>query len=347
MNIPISIAALVVGSNSEVVLRVIAKDPGVQRSNSTSYFSFVGNDMAGDFLEVKCLNADGLHGKIREGHVLRFIGFVSIAATSHGTSSPFRKLMIYDAFSMESSVCAARNDGIPWLPVPGWWHGSAKDLEQLPLKVQRTLDTPSATFNSCSNAVMCLRQSHNPLTSLEEIEIISAVKQIEDRDLRQSLQEDATIIGFINDGWDSHDIETFKVMKAAVLTRINEEFYMWRAWMSFGLTISPQVVRMIRCLAVITLGQPDTHVGCRPSFSPALKADIIHDVIMCYCFNAQWIPYGDKKHYTHPAPCCAQPNQMWCKRQGKLHPICKICNKSMALGTEAPVCQTLFAHVIE
>jgi len=107
MNVPIPIAALVVGSNSEVVIRIIAKDQGVQRSNSISYFSVVGNDKAGHFLEVKCLNSDGLFGKIREGQVLRFIGFVSITTASQSSFSPFRKFLIYDASSIESHVCVS------------------------------------------------------------------------------------------------------------------------------------------------------------------------------------------------------------------------------------------------
>jgi len=344
MNVPTPIAALVVGSNSEVVIRIVAKDQGVQRSNSTSYFSVVGNDKAGHFLEVKCLNSDGLFGKIREGQVLRFIGFVSITTASQ-SFSPFRKFLIYDASSTESHVCVSRNDGIPYFPVPGWWNGNNDFQEEPPLKVQRTLQ--SVTIPSCQNTVLRLRQSHNPLPTLDAIEISSALKQIEDHDFRQILQEEATISGFLNDGWCPQEIQSFKEIKAAVITRINDEFYMWRAWMSLALTGTPHIVRMIRSLAVMTLGQPEIGIGCLPSFSPVLKADIIHDVIKFYCFSTQWIPYVDPKQYNHPAPCCANPNQMWCKRQNKLHPMCKVCNKSMAVGTEAPVCQTLFAHVVE
>jgi len=211
---PIPISELVVGSKSEIVIRIIAKEQFVRHSDETSFFSVVGNDKADNFIEVKCLNSEGLHGKIREGHVLRFVGYVSLTTLPHQASiAPLRKMLVYDASSGDSHVSAAPNDGIPYLPAPLWWQGGAHEPPGLPLKVQRTFDASCATSFAAHKMEMRLGKQHNSLPSPEELEILREVTQMEEREMRVVQQQKATISGYMNDGWDPKDIEVFKEHK--------------------------------------------------------------------------------------------------------------------------------------
>jgi len=331
-----TISQLVVGSSWEVVLRINAKSTASQFYNGTSYFSVAGNDSEGSSIEVKCLNADGLHSKIRLNQVLRFGGYVCFANKVQGSMTPSRKVLLYDASSTNSYVNVVSGVGIPYSPVPEWWEDHSPDVPGLPLKVpRRTLEAPGP---SSSNQIIHLGKQDSAVPSLEELTMVQALQEMEERDNLLAVQKNATYVGFLSDGWGYEEINAHKDHKKAALDRINDEFYLWRAWVKFG----GSSTRMVRCLAVISLVYLDGF-GQVPLKLPAFIADILHAVIGLFCKAND----TDLSALKSLDACCHEPDKIWCKTFNRVHPFCKVCHCSIAYGTKTPVCSTMFAHDIK